>query len=113
MPMNANMVSIIRRIISEQGEAILANPARLKGFVADYAPRESKVERIAFSRCIEYGAYTELKNAPDATAPQTAKAAVARRVNTNEAIDMAMCNDVLDALETALFGEEKPEKAVP
>jgi hypothetical protein len=109
--MNANFLAVIRRIIAEQGEAILADPARLKGFVADYAPRESKAERITFSRCIEYGAYTELKNAPDATARQTAKAAVARRVNTNEAIDMAMCNDALDALEAALFGEEKPEKA--
>jgi hypothetical protein len=103
--MNANMVSIIKRIIAEQGEAILANPQRLKGFVADYASRESKAERLAFGRCIEYGAYNELKNAQDKAARQAAKATAARRVHANEGMDIALCNDALDALEAAIFGE--------
>jgi hypothetical protein len=105
------MVDIIKRIIAEQGEAVLGDPARLKGFVADYASRESKAERLAFGRCIEYGAYGELKNAPDEAARRAAKAVLARRVNANEGLDIALCNDALDALEAALFGEEKPKKA--
>jgi hypothetical protein len=105
-PVNTNMVNIIRRIIREQGEAVLTDPARLKGFIADYASRESKAERIALGRCIEYGAYKELKNAPDATARQAAKAAIVRRVNTNEAIEPRLCNNALAALEAALFEEE-------
>jgi hypothetical protein len=64
--MNTNFVAIIKRIIAEQGENILANPVQLKGYVSDYAVAESKPERLAFGRCIEYGAYTELKNAPNA-----------------------------------------------
>jgi tetratricopeptide (TPR) repeat protein len=101
--MNTNFVAVIKRIIAEEGEGILGEPARLKGYVADYAAAESKAERLAFGRCIEYGAYNELKNAPDITARQAAKAALARRVNANEGIDLALCNGVLDVLEAALF----------
>jgi hypothetical protein len=107
--MNQSFVAVIKTIIAEQGEAVLGDAARLKGFVADYASRESRAERIAFGRCIEYNAYTELRNAEDREA---AKADIARRVNANEGIDMALCNDALDALEAALFGEAKPQKAL-
>jgi hypothetical protein len=103
------MVNVIKRIIAEQGEAILGDAPRLKGLVADYASRESKVERIAFGYCIEYGAYTELKGAEDRDA---IKAAIAQRVNANEGIEIALCNDALDTLEAALFGETKPRKAL-
>jgi hypothetical protein len=108
--MNADFAAVIKRIITEEGEAILGDAARLKGFVADYAAGERKVERLAFGRCIEYGAYNELKNAPGVTAQKAAKTAVARRVNANEGIDLALCDDVLDTLEAALFGEEKSAK---
>jgi tetratricopeptide (TPR) repeat protein len=107
--MNPNLVAVIKRIIAEEGEDIFANPARLKGYVADYAAAESKAERLAFGRCIEYGAYNELKSAADR---QAAKAALARRVNANEGIDLALCNGVLDALEAALYEEEKPKKGL-
>jgi RNA polymerase subunit RPABC4/transcription elongation factor Spt4 len=107
--MNINMVNIIKRIIAEQGENILADPQRLKSFVADYASQESKAERLAFGRCIEYGAYTELKDAEDR---QTVKSAIARRVRANEGLDIALCNDMLDALEAALFGERASKKSL-
>jgi hypothetical protein len=102
--MNTNFVAIIKRIIAEQGEDILANPQRVKGFVQDYAARESKVERLAFGRCIEYGAYTELKNAPDAEARQRVKADLVQKVHNNEGLDVALCNSALDVLEAAVFG---------
>jgi hypothetical protein len=105
--MNTNMVTIIKRIIAEQGEAILGDTPRLKGLVADYASRESKVERLVLGRCIEYGAYAELKGAMDREA---VKAAIARRVHANEGLDIALCNDALDALEAALFDEKNPKK---
>jgi hypothetical protein len=107
--MNTNMVDIIKRIIAEQGEAVLGDAPRLKGIIADYASRESKKERIAFGHCIEYGAYAKLKGAMDR---QAAKAAIAQRVNAGEGIEIALCNDALDVLETALFGEKKPKKAL-
>jgi tetratricopeptide (TPR) repeat protein len=98
-----NFVSIIKRIIAEQGEDILTNPAQLKGFVADYAAHESKPERLAFGRCIEYGAYTELKNAPDAEARLRVKAAVAQRVNNNEGLDLTLCKETMETLEAVMF----------
>jgi hypothetical protein len=99
--MNVNMVGIIKRIIAEQGEAILGDPARLKGFVADYAKDEPRAERLAFGRCIEYGAYRALKNAADRAA---AKRTFARKVRDGAGIDITLCEDALDALEAALFG---------
>ncbi|MDR0505204.1 MAG: zinc ribbon domain-containing protein [Dysgonamonadaceae bacterium] len=105
--MNTNFVNIIKRIIAEQGDDILANPQRLKGYVADYAAAESKAERLAFGRCIEAGAYNELKDAPDAAARQAVKAALAQRVHSSEGLDLALCNDALDALEAGLI-EVKP-----
>jgi tetratricopeptide (TPR) repeat protein len=102
--MNINFVEIIKRIIAEQGEDILADAQRVKGLVQDYAARESKIERLAFGRCIEYGAYTELKNAEGAVVRQAVKAAVAQKVHSNEGMDIALCNDALDVLEAAVFG---------
>jgi hypothetical protein len=101
--MNANFVTIIKRIIAEQGESILANPQQLKGYIADYAAAESKAERLAFGRCIEHGAYNELKNTPDAAARQAVKIALAQRVRDTEGLDIALCNDAIDALEAAVF----------
>jgi hypothetical protein len=107
--MNTNFVAVIKRIIAEQGEDILTNPQRLKGYVSDYAARESKAERLAFGRCIEYGAYTELKSAPDTEARLMVKAALAQKVNSNEGLDVALCKDVLDVLEAAMFGTRAPQ----
>jgi hypothetical protein len=53
--MNINLFNAVKRIVSEQGEAILANPARLKGFISDYAKNEPIADRLAFGRCIEGG----------------------------------------------------------
>ncbi|MDR2758737.1 MAG: hypothetical protein LBB78_05100 [Spirochaetaceae bacterium] len=89
--MNANMVGIIKGIIAGQG----TDAARLKGYVVDYASREGKVERLAFGRCIKYGAYNECKNAPDVTARQQAKAA-AQKAPADEGLDIALCHDVPD-----------------
>jgi formylglycine-generating enzyme required for sulfatase activity len=104
--MNTNFFATIKRIIDDQGEDVLANSQRIKGYVNDYAARESKPERLAFSRCIEHGAYTELKNAPDTEARLRVKAAVAQRVHSNEGLDVTLCNDALDVLEVAMFGEK-------
>jgi hypothetical protein len=102
--MNDNLVAVIKRIIAEQGEDILANPQRVKGYINDYATSESKVERLVFCRCIEHGAYTELKSAPDEGARLRVKAALAQKVNGNEGLELAFCNDALDSLEAAMFG---------
>jgi tetratricopeptide (TPR) repeat protein len=101
--MNTNFLSIVKRIVSEQGEAILANPQQLKGLISDYAKDEPKAERLAFGRCIEYGAYTELKNAPPGSRAAV-KNRLAQRLHSGEGLDTELCAGVLDLLEAAMFG---------
>jgi hypothetical protein len=101
--MNTNFLAIIKKIVSEQGEAILADPQRLKGWISDYAKDEPKAERLAFGRCIEYGAYGELKNTP-AESRTAAKNRLAQKLHSEEGLDTAICTGALDLLEAALFG---------
>jgi uncharacterized membrane protein len=106
--MNANFLSIVKRIIREQGEGILADPPRLKGFISDYAKNEPKPERLAFGRCIEYGAYGELKRAASPQERGRVKAAFAQRLHNAEGLDMAFCTGALDLLEAAVWGTPAP-----
>jgi hypothetical protein len=108
--MNINLCNIIRRIAAEQGEAILSDPQRLKGYINDYAKNEPPAERLAFGRCIEYGAYSVLKSASDRAA---AKGALARKVHDGESLDIALCAGALDALEAALFGAVTGQQPSP
>jgi len=63
---NTNLLNIVNRIVAEQGESILGDSARLKPLFADYAKNEQKEDRVAFGRCIEMGAYQELKKTRNA-----------------------------------------------
>jgi WD40 repeat protein len=109
--MNANFLIIIKRIVSEQGEAILADPQRLKGWISDYAKDEPKAERLAFGRCIESGAYTELKNAlPESRA--AVKKRLAQKLHNEQGLDTALCVDALDVLEAAVWGIPEPAGSV-
>ena len=105
--MNTNLLSIVKRIIAEQGEDILDNPQRLKAFFTDYAKDEPKQERVAFGRCMEMGAYRELKIAGGTDGRQRAKADLANRMSAQTGIDRAQCADALDLLEAATFGAEQ------
>jgi hypothetical protein len=106
---NANFLTVIKKIVAGQGESILAEPQRLKGWISDYAKDEPKAERLAFGRCIEYGAYTELKNAP-AESRAVVKGRLAQRLHHEEGLDEALCTGALDLLEAAVWGTNKPAK---
>jgi hypothetical protein len=51
--MNTNLLNIIKRILADHGENILAEPQRLKPLFSDYAKNEQKEKRTTFGRCIE------------------------------------------------------------
>jgi hypothetical protein len=106
--MNTNFLFIIKRIISEQGESILAEPRKLKGWISDYAKDEPKAERLAFGRCIEYGAYTELKNASAENRPAV-KNRLAQKLHHEEGLDTTLCAEALVLLEAAEFGIPEPK----
>jgi Ca-activated chloride channel family protein len=101
--MNANLLNIVKKIIADQGEGILADPQRLKPLFADYAKNEQKEDRTAFGRCIEMGAYQELKKTRTADERRHIKSSLANKIHAKTGIDLARCNDSLDLLEAALF----------
>ena len=101
--MNANLLAVVNRIVAEQGENILADAKRLFPFFADYAKNEYKEERIAFGRCIEYGAYQELKRTRAADERQRVKATLADQINAKTGVDRKRCADALDLLEMVIF----------
>ncbi|MDR2597559.1 MAG: hypothetical protein LBC76_09620 [Treponema sp.] len=105
--MNDNLLAIVNRIIAEQGEDILADAKRLFPFFADYAKNEYKEDRIAFGRCIESGAYHELKKTTTADERQRVKAMLAGQINAKTGVDRPRCADALDLLEAVIF---KPEQ---
>jgi hypothetical protein len=101
--MNANLVNVVKQIITGYGEAVLADPQRLKAFFSDLAKDEPKPLRVAFGRCIETGAYDALKTAPDAAERAERKAAIAQRVRDEHGLDITLCAEALDILEAALY----------
>jgi len=103
--MNANLLNIVRRIVTGYGEGILADPQRLKPLFSDYAKNEQKEERAAFGRCIEAGAYYELKKTRTADERRRVKSALADQVCGKTGIYRAQCNDALDLLEAVIFNQ--------
>ena len=101
--MNTNLLNIVNRIVAEQGEGILADAKRLFPYFSDYAKNEHKEERIAFGRCIEMGAYQELKRTRSPDERQRVKAALATQMNARTGVARPRCVDALDLLEAVIF----------
>jgi len=101
--MNANLLAIVKQIVDQHGERILADSARLKPIFADHAKNEVKEDRVAFGRCLEMGAYQELKKTRTADERRRVKAALIDQVNAKTGIDRPRCSEALDLLEAVLF----------
>jgi hypothetical protein len=101
--MNTNLVAIVKQIAAEQGEAILGDPARLKGFVHSRAAGVPVELRRAFGRCIEHGCYGLLKQTPDKTARERIKPQVVRQMHNISNVDTALCTEALDILEVVIY----------
>ncbi|GMO66145.1 MAG: hypothetical protein Ta2A_14190 [Treponemataceae bacterium] len=114
--MNTNFLNIIKRIVTEQGENILADPQRLKGFVKNYAANVPKEERTAFGRCIEAGCYRELKKAATPEARRRFKTALVRQLQKITGLSGALCSgavDVLDAVVPVAQPAARRQKKAP
>jgi hypothetical protein len=108
--MNTNLLTIVNQIAAQHGEAILADPKRLKAVFSDLAKNDPKPLRLAFGRAIEAGAYTALKTAPDTAERASRKASIAQRLRDEHGLDAALCTEALDILDAALLAEQ-PYKA--
>jgi len=101
--MDTNLLNIVKQIVFENGESILTNPKRLNPLFKDYAKNESKDERTAFGRCIEAGAYYELKNATTDDDRQKRKISLANQLSSKTGQDKRFFLDSLDILESVIF----------
>jgi hypothetical protein len=101
--MNTNLVNIIKRIVYEKGENILSEPKMLNPLFKDYAKDESKEEREAFGRCIEIGAYNELKTATSENERKRRKATIANQLYSKTGKEKKLFLDSLDILEAVVF----------
>jgi hypothetical protein len=100
--MNTNFLNIIKRIIAEQGEAILDDPARLKPLIKDYAQNVPQDERRAFGRCIEAGFYTRIKAAQTTVERLRLKADLARQLQNTTGISATLCSEALNMLDAVV-----------
>jgi hypothetical protein len=100
--MNTSFLSVIKRIIAEQGEAVLGDPARLKPFIKDYGQNVLQDERRAFGRCIEMGFYQRIKAANTAEERRRLKADLARQLQNATGTSAALCSGALDLLDAAV-----------
>ena len=104
--MNTNMLNIVKKIIAQQGEAVLDDPRRVKGFLADIAGDEPKALKNAFIKCLEYKFAQALKNASGPERDACMRK-LAQKLHEEEGLDAALCNESLAVLAAALFGEEE------
>lgn len=111
--MNRKFVKIIKRIIAEQGEVILGDSARLKGFVHSRAAGVPIELRRAFGRCIEQGCYGLLKQTPDKAARTRIKPKIVRQMHTIAQLDTALCTEALDIIEAVIYDRPLPPLRLP
>jgi hypothetical protein len=104
---NRGFLKILKRIIAEQGESVLGDVPRLKGFIKLYAVKVPREEKTAFGRCIEAGVYGELKRARTQDERNRYMEQLVIRLGKNVE-EKKRYVDVLNMIEAALFGEEKP-----
>jgi hypothetical protein len=109
--MNTSFLAIVKRIIAEQGEAVLADPGRLKPFIKDYGQNVPQEERRAFGRCIEAGFYHRIKAAQTTAERQRLKAELARQLQNAAGISAALCSGALDVLDAAVPAGTPPSAA--
>ena len=110
--MNTNLLNIVKRIVAEMGEDILADPQKLKALFSGYAKNEPKEDRVAFGRCIEIGSYQELKSAPSVNERIHRKTTLIDQLNTKYGIDKARGADALELLEMVIFFENTTPRQV-
>jgi hypothetical protein len=100
--MNEKFLAIVKYIITEQGEAVLGDPARLKPLVKDYAQKVRQDERRAFGRCIEADFYRRIKTADTVEGRRRLKVDLARQLQNAAGLSAALCSGALDILDAAV-----------
>jgi hypothetical protein len=103
--MNANLLNVVKEIVTQCGEQVLSEPKRVSAFFADLAKDEPKPQKNALVKCFEHGFVQILKNAAE---PDRAlcKQQLAQKLHEEEGLDLGLCGDTLELLAAVLFGEQ-------
>jgi hypothetical protein len=102
--MNTSLANALKKIIAEKGEAVLDNTKQVNSLLSDYAAKEPKPEKKALITCLMDGYHKELKNVPE-TGRLDCKIRLAQKLRNDEGLDLSLCENALDILESVLFGK--------
>jgi formylglycine-generating enzyme required for sulfatase activity len=105
--MNAELLSVLRQIITENGIEALDDIELTGSVLAGNAPARARRECDALMLCLMADYHKELGGADEA-ARNSVKKSIAGRLRDNEGLDEALCAAAVDLLDAALFGN-KPE----
>jgi tetratricopeptide (TPR) repeat protein len=87
---------------------VLENSKRVRAYLSDFMADEPKAQKNTLLKCLEYGFYAELKNAP--TEDRIAvKNRLVQKLHNEEGLETTLCAETLDLLEAVIFGEAAPE----
>ena len=104
--MKTDLSTIVKKIVTEQGDSVLSQPKRVLAFFADMAQDVPKPQKNAFIKCLEQGFPQIMNNATEAER-YNCKHHLAQRLNKDEGLDPRLCEETLELLATVLFGEEE------
>ena len=112
--MNINLLNAVKETVKLRGETVLSNPKLVSAFLADLAKDVPKPQKNALLKCLEHGFVQVLKNSNKAERANT-KQRLAKQLHNEEGLDLGLCGNTLDLLETVLFGtvSEKPTQPQP
>jgi len=106
--MNTNLFETVKRIVAEHGETVLDDPKRVFDLLAELASDEPKPQRNAIVKSLEYGFVQALKNTAEEKRAEC-QIRLARKLNEEEGLDLALCEETLELLaaELAIMEERK------
>jgi hypothetical protein len=108
--MNSEFTTLIRKMISEQGSAVLLNEARCKALLADYCRSDYKKERRLFQLALEAKIPDALVNA--GSAADDIQEQAARRLEDDYMLAEDAASDVV-AMLAGLLRKAGPAKSAP
>jgi hypothetical protein len=105
--MNTILANALKQIVSQKGIAILDDSKQVNSLLSVYTPNESKQEKRALITCLMDGCHTALRNSAESDR-LNCKTHLAQKLSNDEGIELSLCQNTLDILESSLFGKITP-----
>jgi len=106
--MNADLLKVVKRIVSEYGESILFDSKRINSFLLDLAQGVSVLEKKTLIKCLEREFARTLKEVSKEKRADC-KQKLAERLYNEDGTDINLLRDAIELLATVLFAKESDE----